>query len=87
MGMKRALPSGFCDIDVLAALPRRRSHASFLGIHGGFPIGGRAALVESGLPDGQYADLITGETVEVCFGMVGTGGRPVIIDATLRVGA
>ncbi len=61
-------------------LPGRR-------VFGLFPAGGRAALVESGLPDGQYADLITGETVEVCFGMVGTGGRPVIIDATLRVGA
>ena len=53
-------------------------------LFGLFPAYGQSALVESGLPDGQYTDLISGETAEVCFGMVSSAGRPVIIDAALR---
>ena len=54
-------------------LPGRR-------LFGAFPTVPLPALIETGLPDGQYPDLLSGRTVEVCFGMVSTDGVPLVIE-------
>ena len=67
----------------VTALPRdilRATHEKFgsklIGI---FSVQGNASLVEIGLPDGQYENLLTGDSVEVYSGRVGINGTPVII--------
>ncbi len=46
-----------------------------------FSVQGNASLVEVGLPDGQYENLITGDLVEVYAGRIGVDGTPVMIRA------
>lgn len=46
-----------------------------------FSAQGNASLVEVGLPDGQYENLITGDLVEVYAGRIGVDGTPVMIRA------
>ncbi len=48
---------------------------------GVFSVRGQASLVEVGLPDGQYENLITGDSVEVWGGRLGIDGTPIIIKA------
>jgi glycosidase len=48
---------------------------------GVFSVRGEASLVEVGLPDGQYENLISGDMVDVYGGCLGTNGTPVVIRA------
>lgn len=67
----RSHPGGVLSAEY--SLPGRR-------LFGVFPAVPLPALIETGLPDGQYPDLLTGRTVEVCFGMLSTSGGPVIVE-------
>lgn len=67
----------------VVALPRdillathEKSGRKLIGI---FSVQGNASLVEVGLPDGQYENLITGDPVEVYGGRMGIDGTPVIL--------
>lgn len=62
--------------DVLLAVHEHSGH-KLVGI---FPVGGKCLLVSPGVADGQYQNLLTGETVEVHFGMTSCTG-PIIIKA------
>lgn len=46
---------------------------------GVFSVQGHSSLVDVGLPDGQYENLLTGDFVEVFGGRLGIDGTPVII--------
>lgn len=47
---------------------------------GAFPVTRDAGLIPVSLSDGQYTNLINGETVDVFFGMISTNGESVIIE-------
>ena len=61
--------------DILLAT-HEKSGSRLIGV---FSVQGNASLVEIGLPDGQYENLLTGDPVEVYSGRVGIDGTPVII--------
>lgn len=46
-----------------------------------FSVRGNASLVDVGVPDGRYENLITGDAVEIFGGRVGIDGTPVVIRA------
>ena len=67
----------------VTALPRdillathEKGGSKLIGI---FSVQGNASLVEIGLPDGQYENLLTGDLVEIYGGRMGVDGTPVII--------
>ena len=67
----------------VTALPRdillathEKAGQKLIGI---FSVQGNSSLVEIGLPDGCYENLITGDPVEVYAGRVGMDGTPIVI--------
>ena len=44
-----------------------------------FPLRGEFSLVEPGIPDGIYENLITGQRTEVWGGRIAVSGEPVIL--------
>ena len=69
----------------VTALPRdillathEKGGSKLIGV---FSVQGNASLVEIGLPDGQYENLLTGDLVEIYGGRIGVDGTPVIIKA------
>lgn len=63
--------------DILLAT-HERGDEKLIGV---FAVQGHASVVEVGLPDGRYENLITGDTVEVYGGRLGIDGTPIIIKA------
>lgn len=61
--------------EVLLAVHRAK-RGMLVGI---FCIGGTAAQVQAPLPDGEYTDLISGDTVRVCDGWLDCSGEPLIL--------
>lgn len=63
--------------DVLLAV-HEKGDSKLIGV---FSVQGNASLVEVWLPDGQYENMITGDTVEVYGGRLGIDGTPIVIRA------
>lgn len=61
--------------DILLAV-HEKNGKKLIGV---FTLRGNAALVDVGLPDGQYENLLTGEVAEVYDGCLGIGTEPVIL--------
>ncbi|MBQ6387168.1 MAG: alpha-amylase [Ruminococcus sp.] len=61
--------------DTLVAL-RTHEDQEMIGI---FPFKGAGAPLHVDFPDGVYENLISGEAVEVCRGMISCNGKPIIL--------
>ncbi|MBQ4104758.1 MAG: alpha-amylase [Clostridia bacterium] len=61
--------------NVLCAVHKTQSE-KLIGI---FPVGENGGLISVDVPDGIYTELISGSSVEVCFGMISVGDEPIII--------
>lgn len=76
----------FADSDYTVSVPsegvlsavHKNKEGRILGI---FPVDSRMSLVNVDVPDGTYTDLISGENIEVHFGMLGLADAPVIFKA------